>query len=125
MVVIKHRGGFERTKKFLKHTEKLEIKAILNRYGQLGVRALASATPVDSEKTANSWGYEIQFNRGFVSLIWTNSNISNGCLIAILLQYGHGTRGGGFVQGRDYINPALRPVFDGISKEIWQEVTKL
>ncbi|GHV49668.1 hypothetical protein FACS189499_10690 [Clostridia bacterium] len=119
MVVIKHRGNFNNTERFLKGAAKVNFRAILDPYGQQGVRALASATPIDSGKTASSWGYEIVVNKGSVSLVWTNSNVVNGVPIAILLQYGHGTRNGGFVQGRDYINSTLLPIFDRISEEAW------
>lgn len=122
MVVIKHRGNFNNTERFLNDAKKINFKSLLAPYGEQGVRALASATPTDSGLTASSWGYEIEINKGSVSLIWTNSNIVNGVPIAILIQYGHATRSGGFVQGRDYINPALRPLFDKISEEIRREV---
>jgi hypothetical protein len=125
MVVIKHRGNFNNTERFLKGASKINFRAILDPYGQQGVRALASATPIDSGKTASSWGYDIIINKGSVSLVWTNSNVVSGVPIAILLQYGHGTRNGGFVQGRDYINSALQPIFDRISEEAWREVSKL
>jgi hypothetical protein len=125
MVVIKHRGNFNNTERLLKGAAKINLRAILDPYGRQGVAALASATPIDSGKTASSWGYEIIINKGSVSLVWTNSNVVSGIPIAILLQYGHGTRNGGFVQGRDYINPALCPIFDKISEEAWREVSKL
>lgn len=123
MVVFKHRGDFNNLEKFLKSAKETDIRRVLDTYGQQGVRALAEHTPVDSGLTASSWGYEIITNKGSVSLVWTNSNVVNGVPIAILLQYGHGTRNGGFVQGRDYINPALQPVFDKISEEAWREVS--
>lgn len=123
MVTFKHRGNFKNTENFFQKAITADYRRILSSYGEQGVRALASATPRDSGLTASSWGYEIKFNRNSVSLIWTNSNMTNGIPIAILLQYGHGTRGGGFVQGRDYINPALQPIFDRLSEEAWQEVT--
>ena len=95
----------------------------LEKYAREGVTALASATPVDSGTTAASWGYEIQKRHGKVSIYWTNSNINNGVPIAVILQYGHGTNNGGYVQGRDYINPAIRPIFDKIADNAWKEVT--
>ena len=98
---------------------KRQYLQIFNKYGQKGVQALSSATPVDSGKTASSWNYEI---RG-TSIYWTNDNINKGVNIAVILQYGHGTRNGGYVQGRDYINPAIRPIFDSMVDEIWKEVT--
>ena len=87
--------------------------------------ALSSATPVRTGLTANSWYYEIEHQNGSVSITFNNSNVNKGVPIAIILQYGHGTRNGGWVQGRDYINPAIQPVFDRIAKEAWEEVTKL
>jgi hypothetical protein len=123
MVVIKHRGNFNNTEKFLERAKAADIRRILSSYGDQGVRALASATPVDSGLTAGSWGYEVQVGRNSFSLVWTNSNVQKGVPIAVVLQYGHATRNGGFVQGRDYINPAIRPVFDKISEEAWREVT--
>jgi len=90
----------------------------------MGVDALRDATPKDTGKTADSWGYEIIVNNGSASIVWTNSNQNHGVYIAVLIQYGHATRGGGYVQGRDYINPAMRPVFDKIANDAWLEVTK-
>lgn len=98
---------------------------LLDKYGRKGVDALVSATPVDSGKTAGSWDYEIVNRKGSATIRFTNSNIVNGCPIAIILQYGHGTRNGGWVEGRDYINPALRPIFDELAEKAWKEVTKL
>ena len=89
----------------------------------MGVSALESATPVDSGLTASSWDYEIHQSRNSAKIVWTNSNINQGVPIAIILQYGHGTRNGGYVQGRDYINPAIKPVFDRIAEGVWKEVT--
>ena len=102
---------------------KFNADKILHAYGRLGVEELQKATPKDTGKTANSWDYEIDKKDGKTSLIWTNSNINDGVLIAIILQYGHGTRNGGYVQGIDYINPALRTTFDRMSKELWKAVT--
>jgi hypothetical protein len=97
---------------------------VLEKYGQEGVVALASATPVDTGLTASSWYYEIERGPEKVSITFYNSNIQNGIPIAIILQYGHATGGGGWVQGRDYINPALQPIFDSIAQKAWEEVTK-
>jgi len=97
--------------------------SILDKYGKIGVEALANATPVDTGETASSWNYSIEHGKNGASLTWNNSNINNGVPIAIIIQYGHGTRGGGYVQGRDYINPAMRPVFDEIADRVWKEVT--
>ena len=124
MIVVKHRGSFNRTERFLQRITKIDYKSILERYAQEGVAALAAATPVDSGLTANSWDYEIRVSRYGYSIAWTNSNIVDGVPIAVILQYGHGTRNGGWVQGRDYINPAIQPIFDKIANELWREVTK-
>lgn len=100
-----------------------EVKQILERYAQMGVSALASATPVDSGQTASCWGYEIEVSGEDATIYWTNTNQNKGVYIAVILQYGHGTGTGGYVQGRDYINPAIRPVFEKIAEEAWREVT--
>lgn len=96
---------------------------ILSKYGEMGVLALSRATPEDSGETARSWSYEIEKTGSGYSLVWKNSHVNKGVPIAIILQYGHGTRNGGYVQGRDYINPALRPIFDGIAADSWKEMT--
>ncbi len=124
MIVVKHSGNFDKTEKFLKKMRKGDIFKSLDRYGQKGVSALAAATPRDSGKTASSWSYEVQMGSGSYSIIWSNNNTNKGVNIAVILQYGHGTRNGGFVQGRDYINPAMRPIFDQIAEEAWKEVTR-
>ena len=123
MIVVKHRGNFNKTEKFLRRMSKTDFLRKLEKYGREGVAALASATPVESGLTASSWDYEIHSSRGSFSISWTNSNVNNGVPIAILIQYGHGTRNGGYVQGRDYINPAIQPIFDKMSNDIWKEVT--
>jgi hypothetical protein len=125
MIVIKQRGNFNKTEKFLKQATKLDYIYILEKYGREGVTALASATPVDSGLTANSWGYDINVSNGSYIINWTNSHVIDGVGIAIILQYGHGTRNGGYVQGHNYINPALTPIFDKIADEAWREVTKI
>lgn len=124
MIILKHRGNFNKTEKFLTSAAKAEYLSILRKYGQEGVNALASATPVDSGLTAMSWDYNIRIKGNRYVLEWANSNIVNGVPIAIILQYGHATRTGGYVQGRDYINPAIRPVFDKIADQIWKEVNR-
>lgn len=101
---------------------KFQINKILEKYGQMGVEALRSATPIDSGKTAESWGYEISVRKEGATINWTNTNQNKGVYIAVILQYGHGTGTGGYVQGVDYINPAIRPVFDKIAEEAWMEV---
>ena len=123
MIVVKHKGDFKKTTKFLQKVRSNYIYDRLKKYGQEGVAALAAATPVDSGLTASSWGYEITMANGSYSINWTNSNVVNGVPIAIIIQLGHGTRNGGWVEGRDYINPAIQPVFDKIANEIWREVT--
>lgn len=122
-IKVFQKGDFKKTEKFLQGARVFNIKSLLKRYGEAGVRALASATPKDTGETASSWGYEIQTDRTGARVIWTNSNIKNGIPIAIILQYGHGTGGGGYVQGRDYINPALRSIFDQLAAAAWKEVT--
>ena len=123
MIKIKQSGNFNNTERFFKRAQKMDFFRNLEKYAREGVTALASATPVDSGKTAASWDYEIKKGNGKISTYWTNSNINNGVPIAVLLQYGHGTNGGGYVQGRDYINPAIRPIFDKITDNARKEVT--
>ena len=110
------------TFKFLEKMKNFQVKQILERYGQAGVSALASATPVDSGATANAWSYEIESKGDNHTIYWTNTNSNKGVYIAVILQYGHGTGTGGYVAGRDYINPAIRPIFDKIAEEAWMEV---
>lgn len=123
LIRITSKGDFNRTFKFLKKMQTFEVKQILERYAQMGVSALASATPVDSGQTASCWGYEIEVSGEDATIYWTNTNQNKGVYIAVILQYGHGTGTGGYVQGRDYINPAIRPVFEKIAEEAWREVT--
>ena len=122
---IRHQGDFSNKEKMLNSLLKLDYLNVLERYGQAGVAALASATPKDSGLTADSWDYEITHDGKETTIAFTNSNISNGVNIAIILQYGHGTKGGGYVAGRDYINPAIQPIFDKMANEAWREVTNL
>lgn len=122
---ITSKGDFKHTERFLKKAKGQDYMRVLKKYGELGVRALSSATPIDSGKTATSWGYEIKSSGGNSYIYWTNSNINKGVNIAIILQYGHGTGTGGYVQGRDYINPAIKPVFDKVIEELWKELTSL
>lgn len=123
VIKFKHRGNFDNTERFFKRAQKMDFFRNLEKYAQEGVAALSSATPVDSGLTAASWDYEIVKKKGSVSIYWTNSNINAGVPIAVILQYGHGTNNGGYVQGRDYINPAIRPIFDKIADNAWKEVT--
>ena len=127
MIVFKHKGDFSKSRKFLKKAKKVgNVDDLLDKYGQAGVAALASATPVDSGLTASSWFYTIERKNGSVSIIFNNSNVVAGwCNIAIILQYGHGTGTGGWVEGRDYINPAIQPIFDELANDAWEEVTSL
>lgn len=125
MISFRHKGDFSKTTQYLKRTGKVPHRDILDRYGREGVAALASATPVDSGQTANSWFYEIEQSAGSSVIRFNNSHINKGVPIAIILQYGHGTGTGGWVEGRDYINPAVQPVFDRLVSEVWREVTKL
>lgn len=124
MFSISERGDLKNTMKFLTKALTNEPYENLKKYGERGVKALREATPKDSGITADSWSYEIIREKGSVSIRWNNSNINNGVPIAVILQYGHATRNGGWVEGRDYINPAVRPIFDEMAKEIWREATK-
>ena len=124
MIKITHKGSFNNTEKLFKQLNRFEIRGILNKYGAKGVSALAEATPVDTGNTAGSWGYKVEKTSNGYSIYWENENVNQGVNIALILQYGHGTRNGGYVQGIDYINPALKPVFDSLADEAWREVTK-
>lgn len=124
MITFKHKGDFSKTTRYFERVKSNALNKILHKYGELGVRALASATPVDTGLTAASWYYEIAQDRGKVTINFCNSNINKGVPIAIILQYGHGTRNGGWVQGRDYINPAVQPIFNDLANKAWEEVTR-
>lgn len=123
MISFKHKGNFNRIEKFFNEIKGAGYLNKLAKYGQMGVDALAAATPVDSGKTAMSWTYEISSANGVTTIAWMNTNINKNVNIAVILQYGHGTGTGGYVKGRDYINPAMRPIFDQIAQEAWKEVT--
>ena len=125
MISFRHKGDFSKLTNYLEKAKNIAKIGDLDRFGREGVRALESATPVDSGLTASSWYYEINHEKGAATISFHNSNIQNGVPIAIILQYGHGTRNGGWVEGRDYINPAIQPIFDKITNEAWKEVTKL
>lgn len=116
-------GGFTKTERFLNRMKRREYLNVLDEFGRDGVQALRNATPVDSGATAEAWDYEIKRTRNYTEIVWTNSNINDGVPIAVILQYGHGTGTGGYVQGHDYINPAIRPVFDKIAEKAWKVVT--
>ena len=123
MLTIRTSGSFKNTEAFLKRMSSNEIMSVLNKYGQIGVNALAQATPVKSGATAAGWGYEVVHEGNTFSIYWTNDNMAGGTPVAILLQYGHGTGTGGYVAGRNYINPSIKPVFDKIADEVWKAVT--
>lgn len=122
IIVFRQKGNFKNTEAFLKRASKFNIDAILDRYGKEGVSALSAATPKDTGETANSWYYKVNKGKDIITITWSNSHIVNGVPIAIILQYGHATRNGGYVEGRDYINPAIRPMFDRIANRAWEEV---
>ena len=124
MIQIRQKGDFKKLTSFLERAkEGLDI-GVLDKYGRKGVAALSSATPVDTGLTASSWFYKIENKNGIAKIEFHNSNIQNGVPIAVILQYGHGTRNGGYVVGQDYINPAIQPVFDELSKNAWKEVAR-
>lgn len=118
-------GSFDRTTKFLEAMSNINntVMALMHASGLRGVNALASATPVSSGRAAHSWGYEVQSDRNGCSITWTNSDVESGFPVAIMLQYGYATGTGGYVHGRDYINPAIKPIFDDIANQLWKVVT--
>ena len=122
MFKITQKGDFSKTEAFLKKAKREDFYKNLEKYAQIGVEALREATPVDSGITADSWSYEVFNNGSSAGITWINNNTNEGENIAILLQYGHGTGTGGYVHGRDYINPAMQPVFDQIAEDVWKEV---
>lgn len=123
MITFKQKGTFKKTDNFFNRMKNWEFMRHMQEFGEQGVQALAASTPVDSGATAAAWGYEIQRTSQGVSIFWTNSNTNKNVNIAVILQFGHGTGTGGWVEGRDYINPAIRPVFDDIAEKAWKEVT--
>lgn len=123
-ITFRQKGDFSKATKFLERAKEAVHLGDLDKYGRAGVAALAAATPVDTGKTAASWRHEIVQEKGVARILFCNSNIQNGVPIAIILQYGHGTGTGGWVQGRDYINPAIQPIFEQIAKNAWNEITK-
>lgn len=122
IIVFRQKGNFKNTERFLKRANRFNIDQLLERYGQEGVEALREATPKDTGLTANSWYYKVKKETDRITITWSNSNIQNGVPIAVILQYGHATRNGGYVEGIDYINPAMRPIFDRIAARAWEEV---
>lgn len=125
MITFSQKGDFSKFTGYLERMKEFVNLGDLDKYGKEGVAALSAATPVDTGKTANSWTYDISHENNTISISFSNTNRVNGVLIAIILQYGHGTRNGGYVQGRDYINPAIQPIFDRIANNAWEEVKKV
>lgn len=123
MISATSHGSFDKTNKFLQTMKSETIFNALDRYGRMGVDALSRATPVDTGETAQSWGYQVAHKKGFHSISWFNTHEEDGVNIAVIIQYGHGTGTGGFIHGIDYINPAIRPIFDKIVDDIWRQVT--
>lgn len=125
MISIRQKGDFSKLSKYFERVKEAARLGVLDKYGREGVAALSSATPVKTGKTAASWTYDIERQNGSVSIVFRNTNINKGVPIAIILQTGHGTGTGGWVQGRDYINPAIQPIFDKIADSAWKEVTSI
>lgn len=125
MITFTEKGSFKNTEAYLSRLSKGDLSRVLNKYGTLGVNALSNATPVDSGLTSQSWYFTIESKSGYYSIRWHNHHIEDGVPIAVILQYGHGTGTGGYVEGRDYVNPAIRPIFDQIAAEAWREVTRV
>lgn len=125
MIRFRQKGDFKNTEKFLYNVKKMNMAVILDRYGRMGVEALRANTPVDTGLTASSWNYEISTDRRNSKITWVNNNTQSGVNIAIILQYGHTTGTGGYVQGRDFINPAIQPIMDKIANDVWKEVSSL
>ena len=121
-ITFRCKGEYSSTMGLLQRISAMRFRHKLDRYGNMGVEALRSATPADSGKTASSWDYTVEDNGGQVAIYWTNSNVNQNVNIAVLIQYGHGTGTGGYVEGIDYINPALRPIFEQMANDIWREV---
>lgn len=124
MIIIRHKGNFDKTEKWYDRMLRRDHMRILNEYGERGVAALKAATPVDSGITADSWSYEIKQDNKNITIAFNNSSESNGCNIVILLMYGHGTKNGGYVQANDFVNPALEPIFKDLADAAWREVKK-
>lgn len=121
-ITFTERGDFRNMEAFLAKLNSPNLYSVLSKYGEIGVNALSNATPVDTDETASSWYFEIVQRKNYFSIRWYNSHVNEGRPIAILLQYGHGTGTGGYVEGRDYINPAMQPVFDAMVDDFWKEV---
>ncbi len=125
MLTVKHKGDWKKTTAYLEKAQKLQVKKILDKYGSAGVSALSNATPKDSGLTAASWDFTVKTTGAGYSIEWYNTNVNNGAVIAILIQYGHGTGTGGYIPPTDYINPAMKPIFDKLAEDIWKEVSSL
>lgn len=124
MITVKHKGNFNNLERFFNRVLKRNYLNIISDYAQIGVQALREATPVETGKTAQSWGYEIEDSKGITTLTFTNTCIENGANVAILLIYGHGTKNGAYVEGIDFVSPALEPVFRDLADSIWREATE-
>lgn len=122
MIKVELKGSFKNTENFFKKMDKLSIEKTLKKYAEEGVIALSANTPESTGLTAMSWDYEIEVNKNYYAITWTNNNLVEGIPVAILLQYGHMTGTGGYVEGYDYINPSLKPIFDKIAEDVWKEV---
>lgn len=126
VISFRQKGDFKKFEKYLKDVrEATKVKNVLDKYGRAGVQALSSATPVETGLAASSWYYETQISNTSATITFLNSDVENGFPVAIMLQYGHGTGTGGWVEGRDYINPAIQPIFDKLAEDMWKEVTRL
>lgn len=125
MIEFRGKGDFSKATRYFERLKEVARIGILDKYGRAGVAALSSATPRKTGKTANSWYYKIEHSKSSATITFGNTNINDGVPIAVILQYGHGTGNGGWVEGRDYINPAIQPIFDRIAEDAWKEVTKL
>jgi len=124
VITFKQHGNFRKLDNFLERMKESVNLSSLDKYGRQGVQLLMNATPVDTGLTASSWRYDIIREKGRVRLVFGNTNIQNGVQIAVILQYGHATGNGAWVEGRDYINPAIQPLFDEIVDNAWEEVRK-
>ena len=125
MIYFNQKGDFSKLNTYFERLKEVVGVSRMDEFGRQGVEALRDATPIRTGLTAHSWDYEIVRENNSVSIIFKNSNVNKGVQIAIILQYGHGTRNGGYVQGRDYINPAIKPIFDNLAKDMWRDITKL
>lgn len=124
-ITFTEKGDFHNTERYLARLKSMEMFRVLSKYGTIGQNALSNATPTDSGLAANSWSFTTEQSATYASIRWHNSDVENGFPVAVMIQYGHGTGTGGYVQGRDYINPAMRPIFDQIAAEVWKEVTRI